>query len=396
MRLPTYQEVRLAYVKSDSLLLDRHGEILHELRTDRDRRRLDWTPLRNISPALKEAVVRAEDRRFYEHPGLDYRAIGAAAIQGLTSASLRGASTITMQLAALLDRELRTNKGRKSFWQKGKQALASLQMERIWSKDEILEAYLNLVTFRGELQGIAAASRGLMGKDPHGLDRSESLILASLIRSPRASSGEVVKRAVFLGDSLQWPTDGQEIPLKARQIFTGPNIPSPQVALAPHIARQLLLDRPYGSALACTLDGETQRFAHDRLIHHLLPLRSQNVRDGAVLIVDNRTGEVLAYVSYSGEPSSSQFVDGVQAKRQAGSTLKPFLYALAFDGRILTPASQLDDSPLDVAVFGGLYHPRNYESQFQGPSPGAGRSGLFPECTRGSGLVPGGDGGLPE
>ena len=186
--LPTYQEVRLAYVKSDSLLLDRHGEILHELRTDSVRRRLDWTPLRNISPAMKEAVVRAEDRRFYDHSGLDYRAIGAAAIQGLTSASLRGASTITMQLAALLDGKLQTNKGRKSFWQKGKQALASLEMERIWSKDEILEAYLNLVTFRGELQGIAAASRGLMGKDPHGLDRLESLILASLIRSPRASS----------------------------------------------------------------------------------------------------------------------------------------------------------------------------------------------------------------
>jgi len=153
--LPTYQEVRLAYVKSDSLLLDRHGEILHELRTDSVRRRLDWTPLRNISPALKEAVVRAEDRRFYEHRGLDYRAIGAAAIQGLTSASLRGASTITMQLAALLDGELQTTKGRKSFWQKCKQGLAALEMERIWSKDEILETYLNLVTFRGELPGRA-------------------------------------------------------------------------------------------------------------------------------------------------------------------------------------------------------------------------------------------------
>jgi penicillin-binding protein 1C len=367
--LPTYQEVRLAYVKSDSLLLDRHGEILHELRTDSVRRRLDWTPLRNISPALKEAVVRAEDRRFYEHRGLDYRAIGAAAIQGLTSASLRGASTITMQLAALLDGELQTTKGRKSFWQKCKQGLAALEMERIWSKDEILEAYLNLVTFRGELQGLAAASRGLMGKDPHGLDRSESLILASLIRSPRASSVEVVKRAIFLGESLKWPTDGREIPLKVRQIFTGPNIPRPQVALAPHLARQLLLDRPNGSTLACTLDGETQRFALDRLHHHLLPLRSQNVRDGAILIVENRTGEVLAYGSDSGEPASGRFVDGVQAKRQAGSALKPFLYALAFDERILTPASQLDDSPLDVAVFGGLYHPRNYESQFQGLVP---------------------------
>jgi len=367
--LPTYQEVRLSYVKSDSLLLDRHGEILHELRTDRDRRRLDWTPLRNISPALKEAVVQAEDRRFYEHSGLDYRGIGAAVLQGLTSSGVRGASTITMQLAALLDRELRNGKGRKSFWQKGKQALASLQMERIWSKEEILEAYLNLVSFRGELQGIAAASRGLMGKDPHGLDRAESLILASLIRSPRASSVEVVKRATSLGEFLKWPTDGPEIVLKVRQIFTGTDILRPQMALAPHIARRLLLDRPDGSTVICTLDGEIQRFALDRLLHHLLPLRSQNVRDGAVLIVENRTGEVLAYASDGGEAAFGQLVDGVQAKRQAGSTLKPFLYALAFDERILTPASLLDDSPLDVAVFGGLYHPRNYEGRFRGPVP---------------------------
>ena len=80
--LPTYQEVRQSYVKSDSLLLDRHGEMLHELRVDKERRRLDWTPLKDISPVLMESVVQAEDRRFYEHGGVDYRSIGAALIQG--------------------------------------------------------------------------------------------------------------------------------------------------------------------------------------------------------------------------------------------------------------------------------------------------------------------------
>src|SRR4030067_1005865 len=104
--LPSYQEVRQSYVKSDSLLLDRHGEIIHELRTDKERRRLDWTPLKNISPVLREAVIQAEDKRFYEHGGVDYRSIGGALIQGLTSEGLRGASTITMQLASLLDKEL--------------------------------------------------------------------------------------------------------------------------------------------------------------------------------------------------------------------------------------------------------------------------------------------------
>src|SRR3972149_961541 len=121
--LPTYDDVLQSYVKSDSLLLDRHGEILHELRTDKERRRLDWTPLKNISPVLKEAVIQAEDKRFYEHGGVDYRSMGAALIQGLTSESIRGASTITMQLASILNKEIQSRKGKRSIWQKERQIL---------------------------------------------------------------------------------------------------------------------------------------------------------------------------------------------------------------------------------------------------------------------------------
>ena len=367
--LPSYPEVRKAYVKSDSVLLDRQGEIIHELRTDPKRRRLDWTPLKDISPALKEAVVAAEDRRFYAHSGIDYLALGAALFQRLTSSGMRGASTLSMQVAALLDKDLQPAKGRKSIRQKGKQILAAWELERVWSKEEILEAYLNLITFRGELQGVSAASRGLFGKAPHGLDRSESLLLASLIRSPAAPSADLTKRAQHLAESLKWPVDPAEISSRGKQLLMGPNLFRPETTLAPHLARQLLKDQPPGTSLPCTLDGEVQRFVLARLAHHLLPLRSQNVANGAVLVVENKTGEILAYVSYSGEPAFSGFVDGIKAKRQAGSTLKPFLYGLSLDRRLLTPASLLDDSPLDVPVFSGIYHPRNYESQFQGLVP---------------------------
>jgi penicillin-binding protein 1C len=364
--LPTYEEVQQSYVKSDSLLLDRHGEVLYELRTDKVRRRLDWTSLKNISPALRVAVVKAEDRRFYEHPGFDYKSMGAAVIQGLTSESLRGASTISMQLASLLNRELQPKKERKSIWQKGRQVIEAWEIEKGWSKQEILEAYLNLVTFRGELQGIAAASRGIFGKDPHGLDQSESLILASLIRSPNTSSTELVRRVSHLNKVMDWQIGEEEIHSKVKQLFFGPNLLRPRMDLAPHIARQLLKGKPHGSTVTSILDSQIQRFVLDRLVHHLFPLRMQNVKDGAVLVVENQTGNVLAYVSQSGDPLSARFVDGVQAKRQAGSTLKPFLYGLAFDQRILTPASLLDDSPLDIAVLSGIYQPRNYDSQFKG------------------------------
>ena len=364
--LPSYQEVRQSYVKSDSLLLDRRGEILYELRTDKHRRRLDWTSLQDISPALREAVVQAEDKRFYDHGGVDYRSMGAALIQGLTSETLRGASTITMQLASLLDRELQSKERRRSIWQKERQILNAWEIEKKWSKTEIFEAYLNLVTFRGELQGIGAASRALFGKDPHGLDQSESLPLASLIRSPNASSSELLKRMVYLNKAMGWNIDEEEIHSKVRQIFLGPNFPQPRVNLAPHLARHLLKDGSPGCTVTSTLDSRIQRFVLDCLVQHLLPLRIQNMKDGAVLVVENKTGDVLAYVSYSGEPLSARFVDGVQAKRQAGSTLKPFLYGLSFEQRILTPASLLDDSPLDIAVLSGVYQPRNYDSQFKG------------------------------
>ena len=366
LALPPYQEVRQSYVKSDSLLLDRRGEVLYELRTDRHRRRLDWTFLKDISPALREAVIQAEDKRFYNHGGVDYRSMGAALFQGLTSETLRGASTITMQLASLLDKELQSKERRRSIWQKGRQVLDAREIEKKWSKTEILEAYLNLVTFRGELQGIGAASRALFGKDPHGLDQSESLLLASLIRSPNASSSDLVKRVSHLNQAMGWKINEEEIYSNVRQLLMGPNFSRPQVDLAPHLARHLLKGRSPGCTVTSTLDSRIQRFALDSLVQHLLPLRTQNMKDGAVLVVENSTGDVLAYVSYSGEPLSAGFVDGVQAKRQAGSTLKPFLYGLGFEQRILTPASLLDDSPLDVAVLSGVYQPRNYDSQFKG------------------------------
>jgi len=364
--LPSFEEVRKSYTTSESLLMDRHGELLHELRTDKSRRRLEWTSVENISPAFQEAVIHAEDRRFYGHSGVDYKSVGGAVLQGLTTESLRGASTVTMQLASLLNRELQSKKGRKTIWQKGKQVLEAWEIEEKWSKKEIFEAYLNLVTFHGELQGVAAASRGLFGKEAHGLDRLESLILASLIRSPNAPSSDLAKRVSHLNQSMNWQISEGKIQPRIKQVTLGPHFVHPRVALAPHIARSLLKDRESGSPLICTLDSRIQRFALDCMIVHLLPLKTQNARDGAILAVENRTGDILAYVSHSGEPLSSRFVDGVQAKRQAGSSLKPFLYALAFDRRILTPASLLYDAPLDLAVLGGVYQPQNYDSQFRG------------------------------
>jgi penicillin-binding protein 1C len=364
--LPVYDEVRAAYCTSDSVLLDRHGDPLYELRTDKQGRRLDWTPLSGISPALVDAVLYAEDKRFYDHGGVDLWSMGAALITGLASDSLRGASTITMQLASILNPELQPHGGKRTIRQKARQILEARAMEKSWSKQEIMEAYLNLVTFRGELEGIAAASRGLFGKAPHGLDHGESLVLASLIRSPNATAADIAARTLLLREALGWTLGEDEIHASINGIVFGPYAVRPRLVLAPHVSRILLRGTTRGRTVSCTVDSRIQRLAIDRLQHHLTTLQSQNVTDGACLVVENRTGEVLAYVSYSGEPAQTRFVDGVRAKRQAGSTMKPFLYALAFDSTILTPASVLEDAPLDIPVFAGIYQPSNYDEAFKG------------------------------
>jgi len=365
--IPSYQEVRANHARSDALLLDRHNEVISELRLDLRARRLDWVPIEDISPALKSAVITAEDKRFLQHGGVDWASILSALWGSLHSANTRGASTISMQLASRLEEDLQPRKVRRSLIQKLNQARRAYGLERIWSKEQILEAYLNLISFRGELQGIRAASRGLFGKEPQGLNDSESVILAALIRSPNASIDRVSDRACALADTMRLQTNHPEVISKAAEALSHPYYISKQAALAPHAAQQLLgSGKIAATSLKCTLDGKLQAFATDALIHQLLTARNQNVGDGAVLVADIKSGEVLAYVGSANDFASARYVDGIQALRQAGSTLKPFVYGLAFEQRLLTPTSLIDDSPLDIPATGGVYRPKNYDSKFHG------------------------------
>ncbi len=362
--LPTFREVRASYRPSEAHLLDRRGEILHALRVDRTVRCLEWTPLSDVSPALVRAVVRSEDKRFHEHVGVDWIALTGAAADALVHGGRRGASTVTMQLASLLDGRNGGGKPRRSLRRKVLQIREALALERSWRKEEILEAYLNLIDFRGELRGVRAASRGLFGKDPAGLIEAEAIVLASLIRSPNAGEPDVIRRAARLARALGSPLPPAGIELLVRETLVRPYAIAPAADLAPHVAR-LLLGKS-GTEVPSTLDAELQRFATEALARQLLSLREKNVGDGAVLVVANRTGEILAYVGNTGPLSSARYVDGVAAKRQAGSTLKPFLYGLALERRLLTGASLLDDSPLDVPTAMGSYAPRNYDREYRG------------------------------
>lgn len=368
--VPPFESVRAAHHPSDVELLDRHGELIHELRVGETARRLAWVKLSEISPAVPGAVLASEDRRFYRHGGVDGKALVAALLQRITGGPSRGASTITMQVAALTTPGLRRGGGPRSLTQKWRQMRAAWAMERRWSKAEILEAYLNRVTFRGELQGISAAASILFGKAPHGVTEAEAAVLASLLRSPNAGQVAVTRRALALVAAEGKAVSRGEIEAAVTHSLDAPSGTGPRVSLAFHAARRLLRSasgsEPTLAPVRSTLDGSLQRMAADSLRRHLLAARERHVQDGALLVVDNQSGDALAYVGGSGDLSSAPYVDGIRARRQAGSTLKPFLYALALERRLLTPASLLEDTPLDMSVAGGLFRPKNYDEQFRG------------------------------
>lgn len=358
--VPRFADVRDRWQPSEAYLFDRYGVLLDTKRMTFDARRLDWVPLNNVSPALTEALIAGEDKRFHTHSGVDWWAVGGAAWQTLVEGKTRGASTITMQLAAFLDPALK-RQGPRSIRQKLWQMRAARAIEDHWTKDQILEAYLNLLDFRGELQGVGAATELLAGKVPSGLTRAESQVLAALLPSPSADPARIAARACARSPAADCDVLGATAYDLLDRAAVRPKTP----AMAPHLASALL--HAPGERLRTSLDARVQRLATDALYRHISALANRNVRDGAVLVVDNDTGQVLAYVGSSGALSRAPHVDGIRAPRQAGSTLKPFLYARAFEQRFLTPASLLEDSPLNLDTASGLYIPQNYDRVFSGP-----------------------------
>jgi penicillin-binding protein 1C len=358
--LPDYDHVRAAWHPSEAWLYDRHGRLIDSARVDFATRRLGWTPLDAVSPVTRETIVAAEDRRFFDHSGVDSFAMIGAVRDRIMGRRHRGASTLSMQVAGFLAPDLAAP-GARGLRDKLRQMRAGWAIERGWSKDRILEAYLNLAGFRGEAQGIGAAALGLFGKTPDTLSRDDALLLAALLPEPQAAPGAVARRACAVShdaDCTRFAGQAASMLGPARSLALDPG-------LAPHLGQRLLTKA--GDRITTTLDAGVQRAAIVALRRQLQGLGSARARDGAVVVVDNASGDVLAYVGGIGGASTAASVDGANSYRQAGSTLKPFLYAQAIEKGYLTPASILDDSPVQLDTASGLYVPQNYDHAFKGP-----------------------------
>lgn len=359
----SFNEVKKSYIISDVMVTDRIGISIEKIRVHKSERSLEWTTLDEVSHAFKTLLLKSEDRNFYEHSGVDWTALVVAGIQHFAHSGNRGASTISMQLVGLLDKNV--DKHRRTFKAKWTQIEKARHLEKSWKKHEIFEAYINLVAFRGELVGITSASFGYFNKSPASLNNEESALLVSLLRSPNAGADLVAKRACQLLGTSDCSSLKNLSQLKFNEKY---EIKRPRIWLS-ILDKSFIKKSPATNVMKTTLDKTIQETALLSLQDQVRLYKEQNLGDGAVLVLNNKTGEVVAYIGNAGENySPSAYVDGVRAYRQAGSTLKPFIYGTAIELNLIQANSILDDSPVDIPIGNhSIYYPRNYDNTFKGP-----------------------------
>jgi penicillin-binding protein 1C len=317
------------------------------------------------SPRLAQALIACEDKRFLSHPGIDLLALLHALKQNAASRRVvRGASTITTQVARMTEPRPRT------LSTKCVEAFRALQLESRLTKEQILDQYLNRAPFGGNLAGAGAASRAYFGKEPSSLSLSEAALLAGLPQSPsRLRPDRHPDRAASRRD---WVLDRMEacgfITRTESAIAKAQAVPAlrrPSAFLAPHFTDLVLARRRFAAGPGVTsLDLDLQVPLESIVSRHAARLATQGIHGLAAVILDVRRSSVAALVGspdYFDEEHAGQ-VNAATARRAPGSTLKPFIYASAFDRGILTPETVLADTPRSYAD----YDPGNFDGAFQG------------------------------
>ena len=339
------------------------GTMLHGFLSEDHKWRL-FAGEEEITPELKKSFLLKEDRWFYYHPGVNpaalFRALVMNTVKGRRTS---GASTINMQLARLLDPAPRT------LPNKLKEMFRALQLEWHYSKDEILLTYLNLLPYGSNIEGVKSASLLYFGQDPDAMSPAQVVMLTVIPNNPNALrpgkdyhrllsarnhwlkklKGKGIYGDAAIEDALNEPFD--------RKRYLMPSSAS-------HLSLRLKNITHKTPAVRSTIDLPLQNKVETLVSNHVRILRSMQITNAAVLVVNNSTMEVLAYVGSAGfqEDLYQGQVDGIRAIRSPGSTLKPLLYALAFDRGLVTPKMVITDVP---ANFSG-YRPENYDENYRG------------------------------
>ena len=343
-------------------VVDRGGALLRPYTVADGRWRLAVEPSA-VDPAFVAALLAYEDTRFYAHPGVDALALLRALAQAVWNGQVvSGGSTLTMQVARLLEES-----GTGQVAGKLRQMRVALALERRLSKDEILQLYLHLAPYGGNLEGIRAATLSYFGKEPRRLTPAEIALLVAIPQSPEARRPDRHPAAAMAARDrvlARAEGDGLISPDQAAAARTEP-VPEtrrPFPALAPHLADRVRQDHPDAVRLALSVAISLQK-ALEKLAADTVALQGDRVQV-AIVVADHRTGEVLASVGSAAyrEDARQGFVDMTEALRSPGSTLKPLVYGLAFDEGLAHPETLIDDVATD---FNG-YRPQNFDREFHG------------------------------
>jgi penicillin-binding protein 1C len=349
-------------VTYSTLVTDNKGDVIHAYLNPDEKWRMK-TEISEISPLLRKTIIQKEDKNYYRHFGVNPIAIVRAFLTNLFNGRrISGASTITMQVSRALEPK-RRNIGNKLI-----EVFRAFQLEWKYSKEEILQLYLNLVPYGGNIEGVKSASILYFGKNPDHLSLAEITALSIIPNRPSSlvigkNNDEIIKQRnkwllrfarekIFTQKEIE---DALAEPLTAKRLI----VPKE----APHLSNKL---RQNGETIIHTyIERNTQLKIEKLVSDYVRNLRLKNIHNAAVMIIDNETHRVISYVG-SGDFSDSTDggqVNGTAAVRQPGSTLKPLVYGLCFDEGLLTPKKIMNDVPVN---YGG-YAPENYDKHFNGP-----------------------------
>ncbi|HET9057280.1 MAG TPA: penicillin-binding protein 1C [Chitinophagaceae bacterium] len=348
-------------IEYSTIVTDNKGEVIHAFLTKNEKWRMK-AELAEISPLLKKTIVAKEDRYFYYHPGVNPVAVARALVKNiLRMKRTSGASTITMQVAKLLEPKKR------SYGSKLIEVFRAFQLEWKYSKDEILQLYFNLVPYGGNIEGVKAASLLYFKKSPDHLSLAEITALSII---PNRPSTLIIGRNndLIIKERNRWLAyfakekvfTKKEIKDALSEPLTAYRMEVPK--LMPQFSYEM--KKLGGDIIKSNIDLNTQ-FKTEKLVKdYVKALYSQNIRNAAVMIIDNRSHKVVSYVGSADYRDTVDYgqVNGVKAVREPGSTLKPLLYGLCVDAGLMTPKTIITD----VAVNYNGYAPENYDKKFNG------------------------------
>lgn len=348
-------------IEYSTLITDSKGELINAYLTQDEKWRMK-TELAEISPLLRKTIIAKEDKYFYSHPGVNPFAVARAFLKNiLRMKRTSGASTITMQVARALE------PGKRNIGRKIRESFRAFQLEWKYDKDEILQLYLNLVPYGGNIEGVKAAAFLYFKKNPDHLSLAEITALSIIPNRPSSlvigknNDQIVTQRNRWLqkfADDKVFTKKEIEDALTEPLTATRGIVPH----YVPHLSYKL---RKQGSHfIKTTIDLNTQLKTEKIVADYIRAQRLRNIKNAAVVIIDNKTNKVITYLGSSNfnDTADGGQVNGANAVRQPGSTLKPLLYAMCFDEGLLTPKTILTDAPVNYEG----YAPENYDKKFNG------------------------------